>query len=267
MTRTDAVPSQACPLPRAATVLRLVEGFALSNGSEVLFARPCEQRLLAVLAIRGRTTRGALAGQLWPDSTNHRAHGSLRTTLWRIAGLLPELVVAEHDHLALDRSVLVDLRPFRAWVARLRGAGPVAEADLGVPEMGNGELLPGWYDDWVILERERHRQDRLHALDRLARELGLRRRYAEAIDVTLDAVWLDPFRETAHRTLIELHLAENNVGEARRHFHDFARLLRTELGVEPSPALAGVVARHPSLTGALSSAPGGTSSSRTTADR
>jgi DNA-binding SARP family transcriptional activator len=51
------------------------------------------------------------------------------------------------------------------------------------------------------------------------------------------AIRLEPLRETAHRTLVEIHLAEGNLSEACRQFERYQRLLREELGVEPSDSM------------------------------
>ena len=44
-------------------------------------------------------------------------------------------------------------------------------------------------------------------------------------------------RESAHRVLIEAHLAEGNWVEARSSFAMLRRMTLRELGVEPSPGL------------------------------
>ena len=100
-----------------------------------------------------------------------------------------------------------------------------------------GDLLPDWYDDWLQDEREGLRQTRLHALESLARRLSASGRHADAIQAALAAIRLEPLRETAHHTLIEIHLAEGNWSEACRQFQRCRRLLREELGVEPSDSM------------------------------
>jgi len=104
-----------------------------------------------------------------------------------------------------------------------------------------GELLPGWYDDWVIFERERVRQLRLHVLDALAERLIAQARYAEALEAALECARIEPLRESSNRLIIAIHLAEDNVAEAVRHYEFFRDLLRIELGIEPSPRLAGLL--------------------------
>src|SRR3712207_7767400 len=70
------------------------------------------------------------------------------------------------------------------------------------------EILPDWYDDWLLMEREVHRQLRLHALESLAARLAQDARYGEAVDAALSAIAGEPLRESAHRTRSEEHTSE-----------------------------------------------------------
>ena len=108
-----------------------------------------------------------------------------------------------------------------------------------------GDLLPDWCDDWVLDEREGLRQTRLHTLETLARRLGASGRHADAIQAALVAIRLEPLRETAHRSLIEIHLTEGNWSEACRQFQRYRKLLREELGVEPSDSMRLLLDRRP----------------------
>ena len=69
--------------------------------------------------------------------------------------------------MALGPGVRVDVREMTDWAHR--ALDPRAEVDRpSLPVVGlSGELLPGWYDDWVIAAREAFRQLRLHALETL----------------------------------------------------------------------------------------------------
>jgi len=106
-----------------------------------------------------------------------------------------------------------------------------------------GELLPGWYDDWVLVERERMNQLRLHALEAFTDVLIQRADHAGALETALTAVAVDPLRESAHRLLIRVHLAEGNAAEALRQYERFRRLLRDSLHIEPSRQMAELVER------------------------
>jgi DNA-binding SARP family transcriptional activator len=104
-----------------------------------------------------------------------------------------------------------------------------------------GELLPDWYEDWVLLERERLQQLRLHALDALTERLISLERYGQAVQVGLKSVQEEPLRESPHRLLVRIHLTEGNLSEAVREFGRYRELLNAELGVEPSERMSSLL--------------------------
>src|SRR5919202_1528765 len=138
--------------------------------------------------------------------------------------------------------VEVDVRRGLAHARRLlAGAGVDVDVD-GDDAALHGELLPDWYDDWVLFERERYRQLALHALEAQAERLQELGRPPEALQRALAAVRSEPLRESGHRLLIRVHLAEGNAVEALRQFELCRRLLRDRLGLDPSPQLVELVA-------------------------
>lgn len=224
------------------TRLRLLGGFQVEQGDSILSPSAGSQRLLAILGARGGMSRTAAARVLWPDATERHAQGSLRTTLWRLGRIHPQLVAATADRLDLASGIDVDLWSFTVSAMRLISRTHLEDCDgLAAAISMTGELLPGWYEDWVLFERERVRQLRLRALEALASYLCRRGDYATAINTALEAIRLEPLRESAHHTLITVHVREENVIEAVRHFRSFRQLLRNELGVEPSPRLAALI--------------------------
>jgi DNA-binding SARP family transcriptional activator len=107
-----------------------------------------------------------------------------------------------------------------------------------VHHLWSGDLLPGWYDDWVLHERERLRQLRLHALERAARIFLQERELDLAVALALEAVSAEPLRESANAVLISVYLAEGNVVDALRRYEQFRGQLHLELGLDPSPTMA-----------------------------
>ncbi len=103
------------------------------------------------------------------------------------------------------------------------------------------ELLPGWYDDWILLERERHRQLVLLALEALSEHCTDIGRFDAAVLAALAAVEREPLRESAHRALIRAHLADGNVAEAMRRFRLYEQLAQDDLGVDPSPKMTALL--------------------------
>lgn len=105
------------------------------------------------------------------------------------------------------------------------------------------DLLPTWDEQWLVIERERQRQLRMHALEALSGSLCDARRYPEAITAALAAVRAEPLRESSQRALIAAHAGEGNVSEAVRQLDAYRRLLDEELGIAPSAQLEAIVDR------------------------
>jgi DNA-binding SARP family transcriptional activator len=195
------------------------------------------QRLLAYLGLSGRPARSAVAGELWPGVPQGRADRNLRSALWRLQKAVPGVVESCGGALALTDAVGVDVRELDEWARRVLHPGTAVE-ELAVPESAwRGELLPGWYDEWVLLERERLRQLRVYALETLVDELARAGRFALAVQAAYAAVRAEPLRESAHRTLMRVHLAEGNAAEAIRAYECYRDLLADELGLTPSPRM------------------------------
>jgi DNA-binding SARP family transcriptional activator len=113
------------------------------------------------------------------------------------------------------------------------------------------DLLPTWDDDWLLIERERIRQLRIHALDALSACLTAAGRYNDGVAAGLASVEAEPLRETAHRAVIMAHLAEGNCSEAIRQYETYRALLARELGLGPSPELAKLIRRVTTQTTAV----------------
>lgn len=243
--------------PRVPLRLTLIGGFALWRGSHELGIAASGQRLIALLALKDRPVgRLQVAGTLWPDYSTERSLADLRTALWRVNQSRARVIAATPSFMGLNDGVEVDVRNLAGFARRLNQAGIAAETvDLDSMRLADmvGDLLPDWYDDWLQDEREGLRQIRLHALESLARRLSASGRYADAIQAALAAISLEPLRETAHHTLIEVHLAEGNWSEAWRQFQRCRRLLRNELGVEPSDSMRLLIERRPGLSSSTAS--------------
>ena len=233
---------QRAPETFAAPTLRLLDGFELRHRGAVIAVPMTAQRLLAFLALQSRPVqRVYVAGSLWLDSDETHANASLRSALWRAQRLRCNLVATTATHLSLAPHIDTDVSD-GTLLARdlIRRSSPPTPAEVDAI-CALGDLLPDWYDEWLDVERERLRQLRLHALDAACRRLARARRFSEAVEVGLVAVAAEPLRESAHRALIEAHVAEGNRGEAARQLEAYRRLT-SEVGVEPSPELQRLVA-------------------------
>ncbi len=225
--------------------LELINGFRLLlDDQEVQIPRQ-GQRVVAYLGLRTKAPRDEIAGTLWPGSTEQHAHGSLRSALWRVHRQCAGLVLPIGGQLAMH-AVGSDVED---WERAVRSTSWLPEQPFVILPGSSGILLPGWYDDWVLLERERLRQLQLHGLEAVALLRLQRQDYAAALEAALRAVAMEPLRESARRLVVRIHLAEGNLGEALHEYNTFARLLEAELGVRPTPVLRALFAAEPVTPG------------------
>jgi DNA-binding SARP family transcriptional activator len=129
------------------------------------------QRLLAFLVLHGRVQQRALvAGSLWPDSPDRRASANLRSTLWHARIESPGVIDGDGSTVWLCDGVRADFDDAREVLRGvLLGQQFIADqlAVLGA------DVLPDWTDEWVASARFLHRQLRLLALERAARDAAV----------------------------------------------------------------------------------------------
>lgn len=235
--------------PRRAS-LSLLGGFELTvDGEKVTLPMPA-QRLLAFVALGDRPMlRTYVAETLWLESSEERASGSLRSALWRLRRPGLELVDASSRQLCLASDVVLDVRVLERWAHEaLELRDEFGNVPAYISEVSNaitGDLLPDWYDDWLMVERERLRELRVRALERVCERHTRAGRFREAIETGFAAVNAEPLRESAHRCLVRVYLAEGNQAEALRSYGVYRNLLHEQLGLEPSPRMEALVARLP----------------------
>jgi DNA-binding SARP family transcriptional activator len=223
----------------------VLNGFSLSCGQRRLGIPRASQRLVAFLALHGRTVkRAAVAGALWPDTSESHAYSNLRSAIARLERNARKVLVVRRLDLGLAVEVSVDLRLARLLAGRLLDPAVTPErSELGLAAVGalSRDLLPDWYEEWVLVEAEDWRQLRLHALEALAGRFVAVQRWGEAVGAANAAVRAEPLRESARAALIQAHLAHGNQSEAVREFVRYRALLGAELGIAPTPRLRGLV--------------------------
>jgi len=233
-------PHREVHLPGSSSSVHLLGGPFIAVDGERLDVPEGGKRVLAFVALAGSAVdRHRAAGSLWPDVSDDRAAGNLRSALWRLRSVGIDVVDSANRTLSLTSATVVDVDLLSQWAAQVIDESVPTEKLLDVQWRGDAlDLLPGWYDDWVIFERERL----LHALDMLSLRLVREGRFGEAVEAALLAVEAEPLRESAQRALLAAHLAEGNLIEARRAYARYARLLARELGVRPAVELTRLVA-------------------------
>lgn len=231
--------------------MRLLGGFGVACAGRDVELPLSSQRLIAFLAIQETPLlRLYVAGVLWPGTSEKRSYANLRSALCRARRPGHAIVEANGANVRLAPHVSVDARQAAKLSREL-----LEDTDVELPAEGIrslcSDLLPDWYDDWLVPERERLRQLRLHALEALVEQHLTSGKYGLAAEAGLAALREDQLRETANHALIRTYLAEGNATEAIRHYRIYEQLLRRELGMTPSQRMQDLLESTPQLSRAV----------------
>jgi predicted ATPase/DNA-binding SARP family transcriptional activator len=237
----------------------LLGGLALAWNKEPLATIPSSsaRSLFAYLLTYGDRphTRDLLAGTFWPDVPDATARRRLSQALWQIRRTLDPhpVLVTQGDTVQLnpDLPLWLDVKEFKRHYAQCTNGGAEALDHFEVClDLYRGGFLAGYYDDWVVLERERLREMLLEALGRLVEAYKSRGEYERALVYARRLASEDLWREEAHCEVMRLcHLLGQDT-EALKQFAVCRQVLAEELDVEPSPqtmALADEIAHRSGL--------------------
>lgn len=218
-----------------------------------LWRRAKVRAMLAFLALRrGQPVhRDILIDRLWPDRDHDSALHNLNTTVYNLRkSLEPDqsrgekstYLRYEGDCYLLDgaRAHWLDIAEFESSIAQARCAEDPGRAVLLYRKalaLYRGEYVADLDPDLLncSLERERLSQLYLSAMEELALHHARQGEYKQACDLYLQALSIDPYRETAAQNLMRLAIRRGNRAEAIAHYRRLERALWQDLEVLPSP--------------------------------
>src|SRR4051794_35348172 len=212
-------------------------------------------RLLFAYLVLNRTRgcpRDELIDVLWPEGPPAAADSALSALLSKLRRALGEGVLTGRGELRLHMEhTRVDIETSAAAILEAEAAMESADHTLAAERAREAlatdlqTFLPDAEGGWAAEQRRELETIRLRALETLA-EAGLRqggRELGAAEQAARAAIAAAPFRESAHRLLMEIHEAAGNPAEALRAFEQLRSLLREELGTTPGPAAMTVFER------------------------
>jgi len=196
----------------------------------------------------GPQSRERLAGLLWEESSTAQSKKYLRQALWQLQsaydGHLGKtdgrllLVSPEWVQVNPEIELWVDVTAFNHAFSRLR-AGRFDESSARVLDdaarLYKEDLLVGWYQDWLLYERERLQNMYLIMLDKLAEYCEAERDYAAGVDYGARILHYDPAREHTHQQIMRMYYLAGDRTAALRQFDRCVESLKKELDVGPAP--------------------------------
>jgi DNA-binding SARP family transcriptional activator len=221
--------------------LRTLGGLQLlaADGTPVLGQR-LRLALLAVVA-SGRelgVSRDRLLLLFWPDSTLQNARGSLDQVLYQLRRQLGENAFAgSADPVRLNPELVTDEA---GEFERLLGEDRAAEAVA----LYRGPYLDGFhlggsieFDQWIDAERRRLAARYTAAISVLAEAAEGRGDWADALMRWQSLLRVEPLNGRAASGAMAAATRSGDPAAALRLFTGYDAMLRTELGVEPDPAI------------------------------
>ena len=202
----------------------------------LISSRPA-QSLFAYLILNAGTShrREKLAGLLWPDSLEETARENLRHALWRLRKAFPSS--SKNNYLLVDDMSITFNASSEYWLdaAELKNLSEKVDADELIARLSEyqGGLLPGFYEEWVLLEREHLYSIFEHHMARLLALLEKEKRWLEIMDWGERWIKLGQKPEPAYRALMAAHAAKGDMSKVAATYEPCVRVLK-EFGVEPS---------------------------------
>jgi DNA-binding SARP family transcriptional activator len=210
----------------------------LQEGERRTIPSRSAQSLFAYLLLNAGQAhrREQLAGLLWPDSREDNARSYLRHELWRLRKILER---TGRSYFLVDKlTIAFDAQSeYSLDVLTLeRGTLEANTADglAAALSVYRGELLLGFYEGWVTLERERL-QDLFEArMARLLERLQAEERWTEVQDWASRWIAFGQWPESAYRALISAYASAGDISRVVSTYKRLEHGMVSELGIEPS---------------------------------
>jgi DNA-binding SARP family transcriptional activator/tetratricopeptide (TPR) repeat protein len=202
-------------------------------------SRPA-QSLLAYLALTAGTIhrREVLASMLWPETTEANARSYLRQALWRIRKTFEEHALIWEDYLHITDLHASFKRNADYWLDAnllLRPAETESiDSIIETVQHYMGELLPGFYDEWILPERDRFLAAFHQQMNALLEKLIQTESWPEAVRWSEHWIRQGYAPEPAFRALMRAYASMGDRGMLSATYQRCEKALDQELGIEPS---------------------------------
>jgi DNA-binding SARP family transcriptional activator len=202
--------------------------------------------LLGYLAYYRRPhARDLLIQQFWPDDDLATGRHKLSVALSFLRQALepPEIgdgAVIEADRASVGLAAGAAVIDAAEFDAALRRAATTPDSVERIRHLSQavalygGELLSGYYDNWIFSEQQRQALRFLEAVRQL---IALQIEAGEptrALEAALQAVAADPLSEELHLEVMRLQLSLGRPAATLRQYRELERILREELDAAPS---------------------------------
>jgi WD40 repeat protein/class 3 adenylate cyclase len=208
------------------------------DGKRILIPSRAGQLLLAYLTLTAGTShrREKLAGMLWPDFAEETARKNLRHELWRIRKAISAQGLPGADYLMAEEFTITFNHESEYWLDVAQMERPESELGSLITNLAHyqGELLPGFYEDWIVLERERVRAVFDTKMEQLLEQLVAAERWSTVQEQAERWLSLGQALEPAYRALMHAYSARGDIAKVSSVYQRCMDELDEQFGLEPS---------------------------------
>ncbi len=217
------------------------------RGSAHAFSAPPKTLpLLAYLLLHrsAPSARETIAAALWPESDHAESLANLRRHLHYLNKALPPPHTDTPWVVSGARTVSWNAAsPYWLDVETFETESQDQRYRAHAVRLYGGDVYERCADDWIFYERERLRSVQMSNLALLTADARERKAYLQALQYAQLMLALDPWREDALRSVIEIRGLLGDHSGALAEYERFAERLKDELGVAPSEETERLYAR------------------------
>ncbi len=196
--------------------------------------------------------REQLVDTLWPDvslsvglNRLSQALAWLRSQTEKRFDFNDKFLISDRQFVGFNDSLISsDVEDFElaAQTAMNKKNGLYSIENIQIAEqLYKGELLAGYYEDWILRERDRLLTVYLTLLHHLIQYSNQVSDYDKAVEYARKAVVVDPLEEQHYVDLIKLHIEHKQELNAKRCFHDLEEMLKEKLDQVPAMSYEEIV--------------------------
>ncbi|HKY56321.1 MAG TPA: BTAD domain-containing putative transcriptional regulator, partial [Anaerolineales bacterium] len=215
--------------------VRLIGTFDIKcDGKPVVISSRIAQSLFAYLILNTDTSyrREKLAGMFWPDATEAKARAYLRHELWRLRKDISSNEFLLSDDIGIAFNSSIDYWLDSEALEKLKDTSSTDEL-MVVLSTYQGELLPGFYDEWIVLEREHLQAVYEQKMARLLESLEKEKCWNDILEWAERWISFGQRPESAYRYLM---IAYDALGDRAKVTSTYQRCVQEllQLDLEPS---------------------------------
>ncbi|HET9914294.1 MAG TPA: BTAD domain-containing putative transcriptional regulator, partial [Anaerolineales bacterium] len=208
------------------------------DGKRVVISSRAGQSLFAYLVLTAGTPhrREKLGGIFWPDISDENARRNLRQELWRIRKAISAQQTNASDYLLAEELAITFNRKAEYWLDAAQMERPDADLESLTSNLAlyQGELLPGFYEDWVVLERERIQRVFEAKMEKLLEQLVREERWTAVLEQAERWLALGTTLEPAYRALMLAYGSRGDMAKVSSIYQRCMTELSEQFGLDPS---------------------------------